>query len=116
MEPPKDPNQDVERLLRILGQQQPSEAEPPYSPPRIIYAEAINVGFIIAWVALQWGLHSFLQLFPLHGVDAWIVTLFIYLFAFSTLFPIVVFIYVDTRIILIRAAHAVRTEKQRFKS
>lgn len=114
MNPQQNAPNDMQLLMRVMSDRRADANDPPYSPARIILAELINAFFLVVWVLLQWGLHAFLAQFPLEGLEGMMVSIFKYLFAFATLVPIVVFIYVDTRIIFIRAAHTIKLEKGRW--
>jgi len=69
--------------------------------------------FLIVWLVCQYGIDVLIRKLNLSAnIDLWMLTAFRYFFAFSTLAPVVINIYVDIRILLIRAKRMIEQEKQ----
>jgi len=74
----------------------------------------IDSAFIAVWVFLQWFVNEVVvSRFRLAGVDNWVLIIFQVLFAVSTVAPVVTYIYVDIRVMLLRAQRIVRIEMER---
>lgn len=72
----------------------------------------IDAIFLVIWVLAQWLLSSILKNFELSGFDQLVLSVFQALFAFSTLAPIVVYIYRDIRIVISRAQRIIDKEEK----
>ena len=70
----------------------------------------IDATFLVIWVFVQWLVSKVVVNLQLSGIDIWTLSTFQLLFAISTLTPIVVYIYVDLRIMLLRAQRRIRDE------
>lgn len=70
----------------------------------------IDALFVGLWVILQWGLQQFIQRFPLSGVDGWVLAVFQFLFAATTLAPVIFHIMGSISIRAIKTFRQVRTE------
>jgi hypothetical protein len=69
--------------------------------------------FVAIWVLLQWFVsEKVIHGLRLSGVDTWVLGAFQVLFAMSTLVPVVIYIYVDIRIMILRAQQMIRLEIQ----
>lgn len=69
--------------------------------------------FLIIWLVCQYVIDVLIQKLNLSAnIDRWMLTAFQYFFAFSTLAPVLINIYVDIRILLIRAKRMIEQEKQ----
>lgn len=67
----------------------------------------IDAFFLCLWVVVQWGVQWVASTLPLSGVDKWALAAFRIMFAVATLVPVVLYIYADLRIMLIRAGRRV---------
>lgn len=72
----------------------------------------LDVVFLAIWVGTQWLVNKFIANLELSGIDEWVLLNFQLLFAISTLVPPVIYIYVDTRIMLLRASRRIQREKE----
>jgi hypothetical protein len=72
----------------------------------------IDSAFLILWVFVQWLVNKVVANLELSGIDRWVLSLFQILFAISTLAPVITYIYVDIRIMLLRAQRKIRREKE----
>jgi hypothetical protein len=75
-----------------------------------IASTLITAIFLIVWVAIQWGVNHLIGMLHLSGIDQTILWIFQGIFGVTTLIPIVVYYYVDTRIIWIRAQRRISEE------
>ena len=66
--------------------------------------------FVAIWAAIQWGAQQAVVNFPLEGVDLWTLRTFQLIFAITTLAPILIYIIMDTTIMIIRARIRVKNE------
>jgi len=67
--------------------------------------------FLAAWVALQWIVNEYvIKNLGLRGVDYWMLLIFQVIFAISTLIPIIIYIYVDIRVMITRAQFIIHAE------
>lgn len=69
--------------------------------------------FLVIWVFVQWATQRIIAGLQLSGIDVWVFNSFQILFAFSTVIPIVVYVYVDIRIMLLRAQSRIQQEIKR---
>ncbi len=77
----------------------------------------MDSGFLAIWVILQWAVtECVVKRFELSGVDKWMLSAFQVVFAISTLVPIVVYVYLDIRLMVLRAQRRIRHEKELSKS
>lgn len=73
----------------------------------------IDSAFLAFWVFVQWiASEKVIASLGLSGVDQWMLAIFQVLFAISTLVPIVVYIYVDIRVMLMRAQRRIQGEEK----
>lgn len=71
----------------------------------------IDSGFLALWVIVQWAVNEYVvKRLELADIDKWVLSAFQVIFAISTLVPIVVYIYVDTRVMVLRAQRRIRCE------
>ena len=77
---------------------------------RWIISGVIDSVFLIIWVVSQWGTNSIISNLGLSGIDEWVLITFQILFAVSTLAPVIVYIYVDVRIMILRAQRRIVLE------
>ena len=76
-----------------------------------IVSSLIDVGFLALWVSVQWIVNeNVIKTFTFSGIDRWILLAFQVIFALSTLAPIVVYIYVDIRVMLLGAQRRIGQE------
>lgn len=74
-------------------------------------SSVIDSSYLAVWVVVQWAVNEFIiNRLRLTGVDSWVLLVFQIIFAISTLIPIIVYIYVDIRIMIVRAQYAIRQE------
>lgn len=52
-------------------------------------------------------------MFPVNGIDKWVLSTFQIIFAVTTLLPILIYIYVDTLTMIYRARKRIRNERER---
>lgn len=68
--------------------------------------------FLVIWLAAQWGVAQAINWFELTAIlDQLVLTTFQTIFAVTTLIPVIVYFYVDTRLIIIRAQKKINLEK-----
>jgi len=71
----------------------------------------IDSAFLALWVLLQWLLDvKVIQEYKLSSIDFWILFTFQIIFAVSTVIPVIIFIYTDIRIMLLRARRRIQRE------
>lgn len=76
-----------------------------------IISSLIDSGFLAIWVFLQWLVNTkLIANLELSGIDRWVRQVFEVLFAISTLAPVVIYIYVDIRVMLLRARKTIQRE------
>jgi len=77
----------------------------------------LDSAFLAFWVWVQW-LTSGKVIAPLKlsGVDQWVLSAFQILFGVSTLAPVVIYIYADIRVMLLRAQRRIQQEKKLGKA
>jgi hypothetical protein len=74
----------------------------------------IDSAFLALWVATQWVVNNkVVTPLVLTGIDKVVLTIFQVLFAISTLAPVVITIYKDIRIMLLRTNRKIRNETNR---
>lgn len=73
----------------------------------------IDTLYLALWALVQWLIGKLIVYLGLSGVDSRTLLVFEYLFAFSTVAPIVVFFVVDITIMVLRAWRAVKAEYKR---
>lgn len=76
-----------------------------------IFSIVIDSIFLSIWVVLQYGVNQLvLNNFFLSGIDKWMLLSFQIIFSFSTIIPILIFLYVDLRVMLIKAQRQIDDE------
>jgi hypothetical protein len=71
----------------------------------------IDSSFLALWVIIQWILNNQVIIpLKLTGIDQFVLIIFQVLFALSTLAPVVITIYRDIRIMLLRTQRKIRGE------
>jgi hypothetical protein len=70
----------------------------------------IDAALLIPWLILQWGISEVSRIVVLGGVDAWVTSVFQVVFAVSTLLVILIYLYADLRIVVIRARKRIEEE------
>jgi len=71
----------------------------------------IDSSFLALWVIVQWAVNEYVvNRLQLADIDKWVLSAFQVVFAVSTLAPIVVYIYVDIRVMVLRAQRRIRYE------
>ena len=76
----------------------------------------IDSSFLALWVFVQWLVdQKVITKFQLSGTDQWVFSAFQILFAVSTLAPVVIYIYVDLRVMLIHAQKRIKHETEMSK-
>jgi hypothetical protein len=71
----------------------------------------IDSAFLALWVTVQWFVNNkVVTPLILTGIDRFVLTIFQILFAISTLAPVVITIYRDIRIMLLRTQRKIRKE------
>lgn len=74
---------------------------------------AIDSLFLIFWILIQYLVDTYVvSKLGLRGIDSWMLLGFQWLFAVSTLIPVIVNIYVDLRIVLQRAQTRIARETE----
>ena len=73
-------------------------------------AALIDAAFLVFWVVMQWFVSHILDGIHLSGIDVLTKGAFLVMFAVSTLTPILVYMYRDIRIVIIRSNHAIQQE------
>ena len=69
--------------------------------------------FLSLWVAIQYSVDRFIvKKLGLSGVDQWMLITFQVIFALATLAPVIIYVYVDIRVMIIRAGRQIRQEAQ----
>lgn len=66
--------------------------------------------FLAFWVLIQWLVSKVIISLELSGIDQWMLYLFQLLFAISTLVPVIIYIYVDIRVMVLRARRRIQYE------
>lgn len=74
----------------------------------------LDAAFLVFWVVLQWGVQQIIDLFPLKGLDQYVLTTFQFIFAITTLLPVIFYIIVDGVKIYYQARIKIHTEKERL--
>ena len=87
---------EVARDARMLG--------------RWMLSSLLDGGFVALWVVIQWGVQNVIARFPLSGLDSYLLRAFQWVFAATTLVPILVYICVDVTVMVLRARRLVRKE------
>lgn len=77
---------------------------------------AIDVGLLSGWVVLQYWIELLLKRLRLSGINEWVLLAFQVIFAVSTLGPVIIYIYRDIRVMIIRAQRQVRREAELDKA
>jgi ABC-type transport system involved in Fe-S cluster assembly fused permease/ATPase subunit len=77
---------------------------------RWVISGLIDSVFLIIWVFTQWLTNSIINNLNLSNIDKWVLIIFQILFAASTLAPVIVYIYVDVRIMILRAQSRIALE------
>jgi hypothetical protein len=72
----------------------------------------ITAIFLAIWVAVQYGVNRFVQWLQPVDIDQIVLWVFQGIFAITTLIPVGVYYYVDTRVILIRARRRIEQEER----
>jgi hypothetical protein len=72
----------------------------------------IDSAFLILWVFVQWGTQRLIANLSLTGIDQWMFLSFQIIFAISTLAPIIIYIYTDIRIMIIKGQRRINYELQ----
>ena len=72
----------------------------------------LNGVFLCIWVAVQYGIAFILQLLSTDRMTKWIILTFRIIFALSTLLPIIIRLYTDIRIMVIRSAKEIEKERE----
>jgi ABC-type transport system involved in Fe-S cluster assembly fused permease/ATPase subunit len=75
----------------------------------------IDSVFLILWVCIQWGAQKIISRLELIGVSQIVFNAFQILFALSTLLPVIIYFYVDTRVMLLRAKKRIHHETELSK-
>lgn len=71
----------------------------------------IDAVFLALWVFTQWFVNeNVIKIFTLNDLDRWMLETFQIIFAIATLAPIIVYVYVDIRVMLLRAQRKIRQE------
>jgi hypothetical protein len=69
--------------------------------------------FITLWVSVQWLVGKAMGVFELEArIDRGVLLAFQFLFAVSTLAPVVLYIYTNTRILILRARRKIQLEME----
>ena len=75
-----------------------------------IGSSLIDAGFLVLWTLMQWLVAQALEYFSLSGIDAWVLLTFRLVFAFTTLATIVIYVYMDVRVMVIRTRRRIKRE------
>lgn len=71
----------------------------------------VDASFLVVWFFLQWLVAVIIVRFPLPGLGNWILIFFRYFFALITLAPILIYIYMDIRVMFIKAQKKIEHEQ-----
>jgi hypothetical protein len=72
----------------------------------------LDTAFLIIWLLLQYLTNYLITMFPALELDKLLLMTFKFLFGFSTLIPIALFIYKDLRIMIIRTKKDIQIAKE----
>lgn len=71
-----------------------------------------DAAFLVVWALVQWLVNDrAIARFQLSGIDRLVLEAFQLLFAVSTLTPVAIYIYVDIRVMFLRARRRIREER-----
>ena len=73
----------------------------------------IDAVYLCLWALVQCLVKHIVDRLELSGIDQWVLRTFQVIFAVSTLVPVIIYIYVDIRVMIIRAGRQLRREIQR---
>ena len=76
-------------------------------------ASLISTLYLIIWIFLQWGVSWTLTNLPLEGIDKWMLFAFQILFSISTLAPIMINLFIDVRVMVIRGLRKIKSEENK---
>ena len=76
-----------------------------------IFSSVLDGIFVALWVFVQWGVDKIIANFPILEIDLWVLWSFRIIFAFTTLAPIIIYIYEDVMVMIYRAVRRVRKER-----
>ena len=74
-------------------------------------ASLIDGLFLVIWIFVQWLANKVMDELPLSGIDDIVLKAFLGIFAVSTLAPVIIYMYVDIRIMAMRAQKIIAQEK-----
>lgn len=75
------------------------------------FSSIIDSAFLALWVFLQWLVDAWvIQQYELSNVDKWVLLAFQIIFAVSTVIPVIIFIYTDISIMLLRSRRRIQDE------
>ena len=76
----------------------------------------MDIAFAALWAVAQWALHDYvIQPLELYGIHRWILLAFQVIFAISTLAVVLVYMYEDIAVMILRARGRVAHERTRLK-
>ncbi len=73
-------------------------------------AVIVDAIFLCLWVLVQFVVDIVISWLELSEIGTWVLLVFQGIFAFATLIPVLVWLYVDIRVIIIRAAQRIDSE------
>ncbi len=76
----------------------------------------IDSVFLVLWVFVQWGTQKLIHNLSLSGIDYWMFLSFQVIFAISTLAPVIIYIYTDIRIMIIKGQKRIQSELDRSRN
>lgn len=76
----------------------------------------IDSAFLILWVFVQWGTRKVIANLTLSGIDQWMFLSFQVIFAISTLAPIIIYIYTDIRVMIIKGQRRIQYELEQSRN
>ena len=72
----------------------------------------IDAAFLVLWLALQYGVDYVIKKLELSGIGYWMLVIFQVVFAISTLVPVIIYIWLDISVMVIRAGKKIKQEFQ----
>jgi hypothetical protein len=81
----------------------------------IMAGVSIDTAFLGLWLLLQWTLkHHLVPRFQPVGLDQWLITLFHIIFALGTLFPVLMYFFVDLNAAYVEGRQEIRKLKEKY--
>jgi hypothetical protein len=70
----------------------------------------VDTAFLCFWVVIQYLAKLLIERLGLSGIDRWVLLTFQVVFAVSTITPVIIYIYKDIKVMLIRMTRQIKQE------